>query len=704
MRISTQMIFDAGLGSMQNQTSALIRTQQQISSGKRILNPADDPVASAQALDVTQAQSLNQQYQNAQGNAQSILGLADSQLSSVNDLYARIKELTVQAGNASLSDSDRRSIAIELRSRYEELIGLANSTDGTGQYLFSGYQGATQPFAGSVENGVVYNGDSGQRTLSVSASRQLSVSDSGNALFMGVPNGNGTFATGLRGLKSANASQATFEGAAVSNPPTSTGTVDVRFWTDTANAMGGGANKVYYDLVNTVTGNSLYTGTPPVTGTGGSFTHPYVSGSPIPLSSLSPPAVVAFDYGANAVITGTPQTGDLFTFSRNAASLTLASSTLTASSARTAISTGTVTDPVKWSSNTNSGNLEVRFWVDGTGSVGPQGRTYYDLVDAGSGKSLFTGNSSATGAGGSYTHAYTSGSPINFNGLAAAYNPPSNDFGASVIVSGIPASGDSFTVKASTDPAGNGYFVTAAKEIQTANTGSAIVGTGTVTDSAKWRNPANSGDLEIRFWKDPQNTAANAPVYYDIVDARTEKSLFTNSASTAGGLGSTYTHAFTAGDGISFSGLAAPYGDLGISVAISGTPASGDAFTVQNSTSTSIFQNLGDLIGTLEGRIGPPGAGNSELQNKLGFVLTNLDQARDAVLKVRADIGTRMGEASDLTNVSQSLNLQYSSTLSNLQDVDYAKAITDFMRQQTGLQAAQQTFSKVSGLSLFNYL
>ena len=69
MRISTSMIFDSGVTSMQTRTSSLLHTQQQLASGRRILTPADDPVAAARALEIEQAQSLNKGYAEAQSNA-----------------------------------------------------------------------------------------------------------------------------------------------------------------------------------------------------------------------------------------------------------------------------------------------------------------------------------------------------------------------------------------------------------------------------------------------------------------------------------------------------------------------------------------------------------------------------------------------------------------------------------------------------------
>lgn len=706
MRISTSMIYDSGVRSVLGQTSSLLHTQQQVATGRRMLSPSEDPVAAARALEVNQAKEINAQYAVTQNNAKSTLGLVDGQLSSVADVLTRVRELAVQAGDASLSSSDLRAISSELRAHFDELIGLANSTDGTGQYLFSGYQGSNKPFAGSVESGVSYYGDEGQRALRLSASRNIPVSDSGSSLFMNIKNGNGVFTTGAQTVRSINANGPTVDATTVSNPPTVSGNLELRFWVDTADVMGAGSAQTYFDLVDPSTRNSIFTGAPSATGAGGSYTNVYTSGVPISISDGG-----AADYGATVALTGTPQTGDTFSLQRTATAVTVSAKTLNAGSVRATIDKGQLdpADPMavaKWTSAANSGNLELRFWVDTADDLGGgAGQTYYDLVDANTGKSLYTDSASdvttLAGLAGYASHAYTNNNPpdpINLNGLAAPYT----DFGATVAVSGNPASGDTFTIKSSSDITGNGYFVTAPKLATVVNAGTGIIGSGEVLDAAKWNSTSNSGKLEIRFWNDTSTVPATQ--YYDLVDATTEKSLFTDTISNYGSNSSTYTHKFVSGDSISFSGLAAAYGDFGASVTIEGSPATGDVFTLQNSSSESVFSTIGRLIRALEAPDNPGSNSKIGLHNELGAVLNNLDRAIDNNLRIRADVGSRLGEVDSLDNVSQDLNLQYSTTLSALQDVDYAQAITDLTRNQTQLEAAQKSFVNISRLSLFNYV
>jgi flagellar hook-associated protein 3 FlgL len=194
MRISTSTFFDSNVAGMGQQQSLILKTQQQISTGRRILTAADDPAAAAQALVVTQSDATNTQYTTNRNAAQNVLSFSESTLQSVTNLLQAVKSEAVSAGDGSLSNSDRRSIAKQLSGQLQDLVGLANSTDGAGNYLFSGFQSRTQPFVNTVA-GMSYFGDDGQRNVQVSASRQVASSDSGADVFMRIKNGNGTFVT-----------------------------------------------------------------------------------------------------------------------------------------------------------------------------------------------------------------------------------------------------------------------------------------------------------------------------------------------------------------------------------------------------------------------------------------------------------------------------------------------------------------------------
>ena len=430
MRVSSGMIFDAGVAGINRQTAAALHLQQQVSSGRRILTPSDDPVSAARALEVTQASDMVAQFKQNQDYATSALAMEEGQLSSAGDVLARVRELTLQAGNTNLSATARKGIATELRSRFDELLGIANSTDGAGTHIFAGFMGSTEPFGGSVDNliagnEIVYQGDDGQRKMQVSPNRFIEVSDSGSEVFRRITNGNGYFSA---------------------------------------------------------------------------------------------------DYAAGNTGTGR-------------------------------INAGSVTNPAAWSAGPTR-NVTVNF-TDTAGVIS------FDLLDA-SGVSLLTASPAPAPLG--VQRVYQAGQPI-------------------------------------------------------------------------------------------------------ILKSQGAESAF----------------------------------DLGASISISGAPADGDSFSIAPATSQSVFATISKLIGALETPAGTPAA-NAQYSSEISFAIAGIDQASDNVLRVRARIGSRMNEIDSLASLNESLGVQYQQTLSGLQDLDYAKAITDLTRKLTDLQAAQQSYAKMSQLSLFNYL
>ncbi|HWV63986.1 MAG TPA: flagellar hook-associated protein FlgL [Oxalicibacterium sp.] len=194
MRISTNMMFEMGSSRISELRAEMAKTQQQISTNRRVLTPADDPIAAASAVGVNQAISMNDQFATNRNNAKNALSQEESVMQSVGDMLTSLKSVVVGAGNGSLSDDQRQTYLAELKTSFDEMLGFANTRDGNGNYIFAGYQTNTQPFT-KTSTGATYNGDQGQRQLQIGASRQIASSDSGSAVFEGGMTGNGRFVT-----------------------------------------------------------------------------------------------------------------------------------------------------------------------------------------------------------------------------------------------------------------------------------------------------------------------------------------------------------------------------------------------------------------------------------------------------------------------------------------------------------------------------
>ncbi len=192
MRVSTSSMFSGAQGMMQRLQAAIDYTQRQISSGRRILTPADDPVASSRAMDIREAVGRLDQFERNANVATNRLSREDAALGSVTNVLQRVRELALQANNSTQSDETRKLIAIEMREALDQLVQVANQRDSNGSYLFAGNLEGTQPVtrAGATYS---YNGDQGQRFIQIAEGRQVADGDPGAAVFFNIRGGNGTF-------------------------------------------------------------------------------------------------------------------------------------------------------------------------------------------------------------------------------------------------------------------------------------------------------------------------------------------------------------------------------------------------------------------------------------------------------------------------------------------------------------------------------
>lgn len=184
MRISTNIIFESSTSSLNRQQAAYMKVGEQLASGKRVVNPSDDPLATSKASAISQSAAVNKQFADARITARNSLSQSESVLNSVVDGITAIKTRLVQAASDTLTDADRSSIASELEGIYQSLIGQANSADGNGRYLFGGYQDKSPPFSQSSAGVVSYVGDTGSLTQQVDSSRWMPTSDNGLNIFM----------------------------------------------------------------------------------------------------------------------------------------------------------------------------------------------------------------------------------------------------------------------------------------------------------------------------------------------------------------------------------------------------------------------------------------------------------------------------------------------------------------------------------------
>jgi flagellar hook-associated protein 3 FlgL len=176
---------------MQNKQAELAKAQLQLATGEKNLAPSDDPAAATRILDLNHVIDTTAQFQRNADFADARLSLEETALTDVGDLLQHVRELSVRANNATLNAADRQAIAAEVRANLDALLQLANRQDAQGEYLFSGFQTATRPFADNGAGNFTYAGDQGQRSVQIDTRRQVAVGDSGDEVFMKIDDGSG---------------------------------------------------------------------------------------------------------------------------------------------------------------------------------------------------------------------------------------------------------------------------------------------------------------------------------------------------------------------------------------------------------------------------------------------------------------------------------------------------------------------------------
>lgn len=195
MRISSMHIFNTGVRHITNAQAEVARAQEQISSGKRVLTPADDPAAAALALGIRQEQARSAQYQRNADLAESDLQQQDAQLDAVENVLLQLREFALQAGNGTLSVNERRTIVAGIEQAGQQLLSIFNTRSAYGDYLFAGFSGDTQPFVQSAAGRVDYAGDDGERRVTIGSGLEVQSRNSGRELFVDIPAAANTFVT-----------------------------------------------------------------------------------------------------------------------------------------------------------------------------------------------------------------------------------------------------------------------------------------------------------------------------------------------------------------------------------------------------------------------------------------------------------------------------------------------------------------------------
>jgi flagellar hook-associated protein 3 FlgL len=192
MRVTQGMEQSQFLTAIDQLESNISTTQNQISSGLSFTTASQNPVAAGLVTNYNQALAQSQQYDTNSNSAQSSLNTEGTALTQVQNALQSLRDLALEANNATETDQDRSAIAAQATQIQSSLLSLANTQDGSGNYIFGGYSTQAQPFTLSA-TGATYDGDQGQRQVQIAAGQTVVVGDNGNLVFNQIKTGNGTF-------------------------------------------------------------------------------------------------------------------------------------------------------------------------------------------------------------------------------------------------------------------------------------------------------------------------------------------------------------------------------------------------------------------------------------------------------------------------------------------------------------------------------
>lgn len=157
MRVTNRMISSKALYNLNSNLSRLDKLNTQLSTGKRINRPSDDPVAVAKALRLRGDISQIEQNERNTKNALSWLNITESAITDIKDVIHNAKELAVRAASETNAPEDRKIVADEIEQLKKHLLQIGN-TAYTGKYIFSGFQTDKKLFDDTIDDGT-YNID-----------------------------------------------------------------------------------------------------------------------------------------------------------------------------------------------------------------------------------------------------------------------------------------------------------------------------------------------------------------------------------------------------------------------------------------------------------------------------------------------------------------------------------------------------------------
>ena len=212
MRISTAYSFDASIGNLQKRQIEMANSQMQLTTGKKVNVASDDPIAAARAERALASISRNDADQRSLEASRNVMLLSESSTGDAIDQLQTAREAMIAAGNGSYTDKGRQALALKLQSVRDQILSIANRSDGSGGFIYGGQGSSSPPFVDTT-SGVQFMGQGGQ--VQASAGEYLALSVDGEQTWLRAKTGNGVYVTDPA---SGNTGAGWISAGAVSNP------------------------------------------------------------------------------------------------------------------------------------------------------------------------------------------------------------------------------------------------------------------------------------------------------------------------------------------------------------------------------------------------------------------------------------------------------------------------------------------------------
>jgi len=165
IRVTQTMLNNNMLRNLSRSMGTMDKLQEQLSSGKKISRPSDDPVVATRGLLYRSALNENEQYQRNADEAQSWLEVTDNSLDEAGSILQRVRELVISSGNDALAKDSLSAMAKEIRQIKDHLGNIANQTIGS-RYIFAGTDTSTAPYNATTQTFTNTNSQEFQLELS----------------------------------------------------------------------------------------------------------------------------------------------------------------------------------------------------------------------------------------------------------------------------------------------------------------------------------------------------------------------------------------------------------------------------------------------------------------------------------------------------------------------------------------------------------